>query len=230
MLKEIISVTELTKVFGGHVAVDHVSLKIDKGSFVSVIGPNGAGKTTFFNMISGQLPASSGKIFFEDQDITSLTAHKRALLGLGRSFQLTNLFPNLSALENVQLAVQARKAKGYKLLIDRRFEESLRALAMESLRMVQLEDKFTTPASVLTHGEKRKLELAIIMAMGSKVLLLDEPTAGMSVEEVPAILKVLKDIKNRGDKTIVLVEHKMDMVISLSDRIMVLHNGRLLNV
>jgi len=147
---------------------------------------------------------------------------------LGRSFQLTNLFPNLSALENVQLAVQARKAKGYKLLIDRRFEESLRALAMESLRMVQLEDKFTTPASVLTHGEKRKLELAIIMAMGSKVLLLDEPTAGMSVEEVPAILKVLKDIKNRGDKTIVLVEHKMDMVISLSDRIMVLHNGRLL--
>jgi branched-chain amino acid transport system ATP-binding protein len=224
----IIETRDLTIRFGGHVAVDHVNLQIPPFTFKSIIGPNGAGKTTFFNMISGQYHPTKGKVFFKERDITPLSPSIRAGLGIGRSFQLTNLFLSLSVLENVRLAAQCQRKIGFNFWNNYlRFSE-LEDRAYEILKMVLLDTKWNVPASSLTHGEQRKLEIAILLALEPKVLLLDEPTAGMALEEVPSILELLKQIKNRGDKTILLVEHKMDVLMALSDSIAVLHEGKLI--
>jgi branched-chain amino acid transport system ATP-binding protein len=215
----IIETLDLTIRFGGHVAVDHVSLKVEPFTLKSIIGPNGAGKTTFFNLLTGQYKATEGKVFLKGRDITGLGPAMRTRLGMGRSFQLTNIFPVLSVLENVRVAIQSRK--------DLHFSET-EDEAYAILEDMLLDDKWSDPASSLTHGEQRKLELAILMALEPKVLFLDEPTAGMSQEEVPAILEVLEKIKSSRDRTILLVEHKMDMIMSLSDSIAVLQDGKLI--
>ncbi|NTV32114.1 MAG: ABC transporter ATP-binding protein [Deltaproteobacteria bacterium] len=224
----IIETKDLTIRFGGHVAVDHVSLQILPNTFKSIIGPNGAGKTTFFNMLSGQYSPTEGKVFFKGRDITPLSPAVRTRLGIGRSFQLTNVFPTLTVLENVRLAVQSQRNTGFNFwknyLAFPEFEERAYAL----LEMVLLNTKWDVAASSLTHGEQRKLEIGILLALETEVLLLDEPTAGMSLEEVPSILEILKQIKNRRDKTILLVEHKMDVLMALSDSIAVLHEGKLI--
>ena len=209
-------------------AVDHVSLEVARGTLKSIIGPNGAGKTTFFNLLSGQYRPSEGRIAFEGRDITTWTAAARARLGIGRSFQLTNVFPTLSVLENVRLAVQARQGLGLVAWRDyRRFPE-LEDRAYALLAEVLLESKWAAPAGTLAHGEKRKLELGILLALEPTLLLLDEPTAGMSLEEVPAIVALIDRIRSRRAQTILLVEHKIDMVMSLSDTIAVLKDGRLI--
>lgn len=227
-MKPIIETKDLTITFGGHTAVDSVDFSIPEKHFKSIIGPNGAGKTTFFNLLSGQLAPSSGKIYFHGRDITKFSATKRTRAGIGRSFQITNVFPSLTVLENVRLAVQSKEGVRYQMLLHYKHYHRFEQTAMKWLRLVLLEDKQDVPASALAHGEKRKLELAMLLALQTEVLLLDEPTAGMSLEEVPAILEVIQKIKEQGDRTIILIEHKMDMILDLSDSVMVLFNGRLL--
>ncbi|PLR97684.1 ABC transporter ATP-binding protein [Bacillus sp. T33-2] len=219
---------DLSISFGGHTAVDSVSISVPDNHFKSIIGPNGAGKTTFFNLLSGQLIPTNGQIFFKGNEITKLSPTKRTRAGIGRSFQITNVFPNLTVLENVRLAVQSQAGVRYKMVSHyerfRQFEEQ----AVEWLKLVLLNDKHSALARNLAHGEKRKLEIAMLLALNTEVLLLDEPTAGMSLEEVPAILEVIRKIKQAGDRTIILIEHKMDMIMDLSDSVMVLFNGKLL--
>ncbi|MDI1285976.1 MAG: ABC transporter ATP-binding protein [Reyranella sp.] len=218
---------DLTIRFGGHAAVDGVSCAFEKGTLTSIVGPNGAGKTTYFNLISGQLPATSGTVTLDGRDITGLGASRRAHLGLGRAFQLTNLFPNLSALENVRLAVQVKSGKGLDLFSRALSHRELIDRAREHLVAVSLADRADAVAATLPHGDQRKLEVAILLALEPEVFMFDEPTAGMSIDEVPTVLDIIAAIKKRGDKTILLVEHKMDVVRSLSDRIVVLHQGKL---
>ncbi len=218
---------DLTVRFGGHVAVDRVSCAFQPGTLTAIVGPNGAGKTTYFNLISGQLRASAGSVRLDGRDITSETVSARTHLGLGRAFQLTQLFPNLSVLENVRLAVQSRRHEGLSLFavwLDRR--ETL-ARARELLERVRLGERADAPASSLPHGDQRKLEVAMLIALEPSVYMFDEPTAGMSVDDVPVILELVRGLKADRDKTILLVEHKMDVVRELADRIIVLHNGQL---
>ncbi len=217
----------LTIRFGGHTAVDAVSCAFKPGTLTSIVGPNGAGKTTYFNLISGQLPASAGRVLLNGQDITRLPAPRRTQLGLGRAFQLTNLFPNLSALENVRLAVQVKSGKALDLMSRTSGHRELRDRAREHLAAVSLSDRADAVAATLPHGDQRKLEVAILLALEPDIFMFDEPTAGMSIDEVPTVLETIAAIKQRGDKTILLVEHKMDVVRSLSDRIVVLHQGKL---
>jgi branched-chain amino acid transport system ATP-binding protein len=217
----------LTIRFGGHAAVDGVSCAFQPGTLTSIVGPNGAGKTTYFNLISGQLPATSGKVSLNGRDITAMPAPQRARLGLGRAFQLTNLFPNLTALENVRLAVQVRSGKALDLLSRVSRHGELTDRAQEHLAAVSLADRAAAVAATLSHGDQRKLEVAILLALEPDIFMFDEPTAGMSVDDVPTVLEIIAAIKARGDKTILLVEHKMDVVRSLSDRIVVLHQGKL---
>jgi len=214
--------------FGGNVAVNKVNLQVTPYGLKSIIGPNGAGKTTLFNLLSGQYLPTSGQVLFEGRDVTRLGAAERTRLGIGRSFQLTNIFPNLSVLENVRLAVQSKADIGMVFWRHWRSLAELEDRAYELLKQVLLADRWSAQASSLTHGEQRKLEIAILLGLDPVVLLLDEPTAGMSIEEVPAILEVLQEIKASKTRTILLVEHKFDMIMSLSDSIAVLQEGRLI--
>ena len=219
----------LTIRFGGHVAVDAVSCAFTPGTLTAIVGPNGAGKTTYFNLVSGQLPASAGSVHLDGEDITALPAPLRTRRGLGRAFQLTQLFAKLTVLENVRLAVQARRSQGHgidlwRVWLDRRewIDE-----AMALLERVQLAPQRDALAAELPHGDQRKLEVAMMIAMKPDIFMFDEPTAGMSAAEAPAILDLIAEIKKDASKTILLVEHKMDVVRKLADRIIVLHNGEL---
>jgi branched-chain amino acid transport system ATP-binding protein len=214
--------------FGGILAVDNVSLAVEQGTVHAIIGPNGAGKTTLFNVLSGRYRPTAGRVLHRDVDITTLTMHKRALLGIGRSFQITNIFPNLTVLENVRLAVQAQSGVNFRLVqLADRFSD-LRDRALEALEMVGLVDLAALPASSLPHGGKRKLEIAIILASDPEILLLDEPTAGMASEQVPELMATIDHIRRKSEKTIVLVEHNMGVVMGVSDTITVMHLGQLL--
>jgi len=226
---------DLTIRFGGHVAVDHVSCRFEAGTLTAIVGPNGAGKTTYFNLISGQLSASEGRVLLDGEDITKMPAPLRTRRGLGRAFQLTQLFPHLTVAENLRLAVQAREqGRGHggglggldllRVWLDHR---EWIAEAHELLQQVRLADKATATAASLPHSDQRKLEVAMLMALDPKVYMFDEPTAGMSVAEVPVVLDLIRALKNRRDRCVLLVEHKMDVVRELSDRIVVLHNGQL---
>jgi branched-chain amino acid transport system ATP-binding protein len=230
----VLETRDLTIRFGGHVAVDRVSCRFEAGTLTAIVGPNGAGKTTYFNLISGQLPASGGQVLLGGDDITRLPAPLRTRRGLGRAFQLTQLFPNLTVLENVRLAVQAREQGrgGAKLLGGL---DLLRVWldhgawideAQSLLEGVRLVDRCEAPAASLPHGDQRKLEVALLMALDPLVYMFDEPTAGMSVDEVPVVLDLIRALKARRDRLILLVEHKMDVVRELADRIVVLHNGQ----
>lgn len=227
-MQPILETEKLTVAFGGHKPVNEVSLKIMPNTFTSIIGPNGAGKTTLFNLLSGQLKPTSGKVFLKGKEITQLSPAKRTRLGMGRSFQITNVFPSLTVQENVRLAVQAQAGVYYNLFATPKKHAHFEKRAKELLETVLLGQKADSLAKNLAHGEKRKLEIAMLLALETEVLLLDEPTAGMSLEEVPSILEVIRQIKNQGDRTILLIEHKMDMVLSFSERLMVLFNGKLL--
>lgn len=223
----LLSTQNLTVRFGGHVAVNNVTCAFEPGTLTAIVGPNGAGKTTYFNLISGQIKASAGSVMLGGKDISALGAPARAQAGLGRAFQLTNLFPNLTVRENVRLAVQARAGAGlnlWRIWSDRR---DLTEKADEVLAAVALSDRRDALASSLPHGDQRKLEVGILMALEPQVFMFDEPTAGMSVDEAPVILNLIRQLKADKTKTILLVEHKMDVVRELSDRIIVLHNGEL---
>lgn len=217
----------LTIRFGGHVAVNDVSCSFKRGTLTAIVGPNGAGKTTYFNLISGQLRASAGRVILHGEDVTGLSAPQRTERGIGRAFQLTNLFPNLSVLENVRLAVQARTPHGFNLFSMASRHIELIEQAEHVLGRVGLLDRADAVAATLPHGDQRKLEVALLLALERDILMFDEPTAGMSVDEAPVILDLIHEIKADTSKTILLVEHKMDVIRSLADRIIVLHNGYL---
>jgi branched-chain amino acid transport system ATP-binding protein len=224
----LIETRDLSIRFGGHVAVDRVNLQIEPFRLKSIIGPNGAGKTTLFNLISGQYRPTSGRVLFHGDDITRFGPAVRTKLGLGRSFQLTNIFPSLSVLENVRLALQSKARVGLVFWRHYRTYSELEDRAYELLGQVMMQHRWAVEASTLTHGEQRKLEIAILLALDPEVLLFDEPTAGMSLEEVPAILEIIKEIKSARNRTILLVEHKFDMIMALSDSIAVLQEGALI--
>lgn len=223
----VLETRDLTIRFGGHVAVDAVTCAFEPGTLTAIVGPNGAGKTTYFNLISGQIGASAGRVVFKGADITRLGADRRARLGLGRAFQLTNLFPNLSVLENVRLAVQARAGLGIDLFSMADAHRDILERARGYLARVALSDRADARAAALPHGDQRKLEVAIMLAMEPEVFMFDEPTAGMSVDQAPVILDLIDAIRADRTRTILLVEHKMDVVRRLADRVVVLHNGAL---
>jgi branched-chain amino acid transport system ATP-binding protein len=218
---------DLTIRFGGHVAVDAVSCAFERGTLTAIVGPNGAGKTTYFNLISGQLTATAGTVRLDGEDISRAGVAERTHLGIGRAFQLTNLFPNLTVRENVRLVAQAKARRGFDMLSMADAHAELIARADAVLAQVRLLEVADRKVAVLPHGDQRKLEVAMLIALGSSVLMFDEPTAGMSVDEVPVILELIKAVKADSSRTILLVEHKMDVIRSLADRIIVLHNGRL---
>ncbi|ANY18058.1 ABC transporter ATP-binding protein [Bordetella pseudohinzii] len=220
----------LTIRFGGHTAVEDVSARYAPGTLTAIVGPNGAGKTTYFNLISGQLRASAGSVRLGGRDLTRLGVAARLHAGLGRAFQLTQLFPRLSVHENVRLALQSRSQGPRRLRLWRCWQDD-RALIERAdtlLARARLEHRRDQAAADLPHGDQRKLEIAMLVALDPVVFMFDEPTAGMSVDEVPVVLDLIRELKRDPEKIIMLVEHKMDVVRELADRIVVLHNGRLM--
>ena len=227
----VLATKDLTIRFGGHIAVNAVSCTFEPGTLTAIVGPNGAGKTTYFNLISGQLKASSGSVTLNGTDLSPMSASARTRVGLGRAFQLTNLFPGLSVLENVRLAVQATHdgahRRGLNLWSIASDHQALTARAEAILESVAMSDTAASVVASLPHGDQRKLEVAMLMALDSKVFMFDEPTAGMSADETPVVLNLIRTLRQDKSKTILLVEHKMDVVRELADRIIVLHNGSL---
>jgi branched-chain amino acid transport system ATP-binding protein len=227
----LLATRDLTIRFGGHVAVNAVTCAFQPGTLTAIVGPNGAGKTTYFNLISGQLKPTGGQVTLNGRDLSGFSASERTRAGLGRAFQLTNLFPRLTVLENVRLAVQAARdgkhRRGFNLWSVWSDHRDLTARADQILVAVALADKEDELVANLPHGDQRKLEVALLMGLESQVFMFDEPTAGMNAAEVPVILNLIRRLKEDESKTILLVEHKMDVVRELADRIIVLHNGTL---
>ena len=216
---------QLTRAFGSLIAVDRVNVSVRRGELRSIIGPNGAGKTTFFRLISGEMAPTNGRIWFDGRDITGLPQHAVARLGISKSYQITNVFPHLTSLENVRVAVQGHaRAFNFWSRADRLTD--VRERAQTLLERAGLGGKGTLLAAHLSHGEKRHLEIAIALASDPALLLLDEPTAGMSPEETDETMTLIRALAT--GRTLVLVEHKMKVVMKISDRITVLHQGQVL--
>ncbi len=229
MTEAILEARHLRKEFGGLVAVADVSIVITRGTTHSIIGPNGAGKTTLFNLLNGKYHPTRGQVILNGEDITNTPVYRRVHKGMGRSFQITNIFPNLTVLENVRLAAQALGKSNYRFLRRADSFKTYIQRAEEALDIVGLAPMAYSPANVLPHGGKRKLELAIILAGDPEILLLDEPTAGMASEQVPELIETIGAIRRKGGKTIVMVEHNMNVVMNISDRITVMHQGEVLS-
>ena len=216
----------LRKSFGGVIATDGVTLGIDAGELHAIIGPNGAGKTTLIAQLSGDLTPDAGHVVFDGKDITTLPTHRRSHIGMARFFQITSVFMGLSVIDNVALAVQAHDGHSFRFWKPATTESQLRKPALEVLEKVGLANRAGSIASALSHGERRQLEIAMALATNPRFLLLDEPMAGMGVEESAAMVDILRSLK--GEKTILLVEHDMDAVFALADRISVLVYGRVI--
>lgn len=215
---------------GGATIVADVSLEVAEGEFVGIIGPNGAGKTSLFNLLSGVLRPTAGSVLLDGRDVTALAPHARARAGLGRTFQLSSVFPRLSALENARLAAEA--SLGGTMRIWRRASRVREAVerAHWSLERVGLGGRKLVPAAALAGGDKRKLEVAMLLAADPRVLLLDEPMAGVSAEDVPGLVEVIGAVHRDERKTVLMVEHHIDVVTGLAERIAVMHHGALLAV
>ncbi|MFC5973512.1 ABC transporter ATP-binding protein [Halomarina salina] len=222
----VLETSGLTKHFGGVTAVDDVDISVPRGEITSLIGPNGAGKTTLFNMLAGALEPSSGVVRFRDEEITGLTPEAIARKGVARSFQITNVFEGLSVLENVCVAVQARHRGGWNFYQHVDSRDDYTEEALEMLSTVGLASERDRLASSLSHGDKRSLEIALALAIGPELLLLDEPAAGMSQVEIEEMLDLIDDLA--GEYTILFVEHNMDIVMNISDTVLVLQNGSII--
>ncbi len=218
----------LRKSFGEVHAVDDVGLRFEEGVLTAIIGPNGAGKTTLINLLSGNTAADSGRIFFLGEDVTRLSVHERVRRGLGRSFQITNVFPQLSVYQNVQIPLLVRLEEAWKFLRRAEAVPEASRRASQILRDVGLHEDARTPAAYLSHGDQRLLEIGIAMAAEPRLLLLDEPTAGMNPLERTRVLKLLSDLSVARRTTFVIIEHDMDVVFSLAEEVVVLHQGRIL--
>jgi branched-chain amino acid transport system ATP-binding protein len=225
MSEIILQAEAVGKNFGKFRALHNISASFPAGALTSIIGPNGAGKSTFFNLLSGAFAPSAGRIVFEGQDITGTPQHRFARLGIAKSFQITTVFPELSTLENVRVAAQALVSR-FDIWRPRSRHGELVAQAAELLHTVGLWAHRERPAGSLAHGEQRALEIAMALASRPRLLLLDEPTAGMSPEETRVMMELI--LKLARERTVILVEHKMKLVLGISDRLLVLHHGELL--
>lgn len=221
-----LSISGLNKRFGGITATDDVNLDVASGQIHAVIGPNGAGKTTLISQLSGQLKPDSGSIEFSGKNILNYSMPKRARMGLARSFQITSVVMPMTLLENVMLAVQANSGHSFRFWSRANDSKALRDAAMQSLTMLKLDDRADKLAGNVSHGEQRQLEVAMALAMKPRLLLLDEPMAGMGKEESAQMIAILNQLK--GDKTILLVEHDMDAVFQMADQLSVLVNGHII--
>jgi len=220
----------LTLRIGSVPIVDEVSLSVPEGEFLVVIGPNGAGKTTLLNLLSGLAAPTSGQVRLGGMDVTRAPSYARARLGLGRTFQTSSVFANLRVLENVQIAAQAHLGGSGEAWRRAARDSDAIERAHAALREVGLEERAGLAAGSLSHGEKRKLDLAILIATDANVVLLDEPTAGMAVEDVPEIVALLRRMHREGGSTVVMVEHRLDLIEGLADRMAVMHHGALLAI
>ncbi len=225
-MPDALEIEDLSKRFGGLVAVDNVNLAVRQGDVHCVIGPNGAGKTTLLNLLSGTLPPSAGRIRFGDRDIAGLPPHRIAQLGIGRSFQRTNIFPEFSVYENCRLGAQARMPSSMRFFRAAERDEGVRERAERALALTGLIPRRDTRASALSHGEQRQLEIGVMLATEPSVLLLDEPMAGMSADETTRMVDLLRRLKD--GHTLILIEHDMDAVFALADVITVMVNGAVL--
>ena len=226
MTEPLLQVAGLSKRFGGVVAADAVALDIAAGECHAVIGPNGAGKTTLIGLLAGELTPEDGNIRFEGRDVTRMPVHNRSQLGLARSFQITSLFPDFTALDNVALAVQAHAGHSFRFWQDAYREAALREPAREALDRVGLAPRADTRVDKLSHGEHRQLEIAVALATKPRLLLLDEPMAGLGSDESARMVAMLRQLK--GGLTMLLIEHDMETVFALADRITVLVYGRII--
>jgi len=224
--KALLKIENLHKAFGAVRACDGIELEIEEGELLALIGPNGAGKTTLTKLLTGDLQSDEGSIYLENHNITRMSAHKRGLSGIARSYQITSVFPHFTALGNVALAVQAQQGHSFRFLKRAKLDPELRSPALEILDKVGLGGRANTVASEMAHGELRQLEVALALAMHPKLLLLDEPTAGMGHEDTARMVDLIRLLK--GTTTIVLIEHDMDTVFALADRIAVLVYGKVL--
>ncbi len=225
-MEPLLETLNLSKSFGALQAVTKVSLSVAKGTIHSVIGPNGAGKTTLFNLLTGFLVPTSGRIAFQGKDITHLPAHKISRLGVSRSFQITSIFPDLSVTENVRIAIQSRTNMSYRFLKVLSQKDDLEERSREVLRKIGLQDKEHLAARGLSHGEKRILDIGIGLSTNPQLLLLDEPASGLVGDEIVRVTNLIKEISSYV--TVVLVEHNIDVVLSISDRISVLYYGEVI--
>ncbi len=217
---------EICKKWGGVVAIDQLNLDLYNGEIHALIGTNGAGKSTFINLLSGEFPQTSGNLYFEEEDISRWSQPKRARAGMGRTYQRTTIFNELTVFENCRLAAGSKYQKPWKFWQDAKDCEFSTQIAFDVLQKVGLEAKAQSLASHLAHGQKRQLEIAMCIATFPKILLLDEPLAGMGIEEAERILSLLESLKNHH--AILLVEHDMDAVFRIADRVSVMVNGKLL--
>lgn len=228
MTAPLLEVKNARKAFGHFLAVKDVSLEVNEGELTALIGPNGAGKTTFYNLVSGRLKPTQGVVRFRGKDISGEPPHRITKLGISRSFQITNIFSELSVLENVAVALVAHRNLGLKLWKVASRDRTLNSQALEILGRLGLEELAGMRAGTLSHGDKRLLELAIVLASEPKLVLLDEPTAGMTPEETHAVVQLVRRLAEDGRYTFFITEHDMSVVFGLAQRILVMHRGELL--
>ena len=226
MTDAVLATRGLSRRFGGLMAVNDVAIELHRGRLHAVLGPNGAGKTTLINLVSGDLPATSGRIHFRGRDITRYSPDRRSRIGIGRSFQKTNIFPGFTAFENCRLAAQSRTPRALHLFTDAAAHRPVAAAAERALDAAGLNGRGDRVASALSHGEQRQLEIAMVLATQPEVLLLDEPLAGMGAEEAALMVELLRKLAPRH--AILLVEHDMDAVFAVADLITVMVNGQVL--
>jgi branched-chain amino acid transport system ATP-binding protein len=224
----VLTVEHLSLQIGGARIIDDVSLAVPEGEMLGVIGPNGAGKTTLFNLVSGVMRPSAGRITLDHREVTADSVDRRARAGLGRSFQTSNLFTGLTALENVRLAAQAALGGSFSPFTTPRAGDTASVIAGERLDEVGLSRHAATLAGGLSHGDKRKLEIAMLLAADPRVILLDEPMAGVGSGDVPALVELVRRVHREQGRTVLMVEHHMDVVLGLVDRVAVMHHGKLL--
>jgi len=223
---EALNINGLTKYFGGVHSLENVSFTVESGERLAIIGPNGAGKTTLFNLLTGQLSATRGRVFFFGQDITSLAPHQRAHLGIARSFQVTNLFFNLTVLDNTLLAIQGTRSQSFQMFRSIAKYKDMFVEAQKLLNVTSLWEKRDDLVRNISHGEQRNLEIVLCLALEPKLLLLDEPTAGLTEAESTNIFNIICGLET--DTTVLFVAHDIDLVLSVADRIIVLHYGEVI--
>ncbi len=224
-MRSLLAVDNVSQRFGRLVAVNGVSMLVEPGELRAVIGPNGAGKTTFFNLVSGLFPPTSGRIYFDGRDVTALPPHERVALGIARTFQVTDIFPELTVRENLRIAVESTSGYRLRMWLTRRLDAEVRARVSELLEAGGLAAKADRLAGELSHGDQRATEIMMTLALEPKLLLLDEPTAGMSDQGTYAVAELIRRLHRERRLTIVLIEHDMRVIFHLADRITVLAEG-----
>ncbi|MCL7945482.1 ABC transporter ATP-binding protein [Marinobacter sp. ATCH36] len=225
MSNPVLTIANLTKRFGGVTAVSDINLEVMPKETIAIIGPNGAGKTTFYNMVSGRMRPTEGNIVLDGKDITGLPPHKISRLGVSRSFQINNIFPEMTVQENVEVVLSAYHGHSRRLFNIASRNTEIQQEAVEFLKRLGIEDLKGQRAEVISYGDKRLLEIAMVLATQPKLVLLDEPTAGMTPDETRRTTRLIKKLADSGDYTFMITEHDMDVVFNLADRILVMHRG-----